>query len=169
VIRGVQVRLGYVDSTGAETGRTVHPLGIVAKGPLWYLVCGTEAGRRTFRIDRVSSADPTGDPVHRPGGFDLAESWREIADEVDRRRTPLEIQANCTVSGMARLRMVLGDRLEVGGSTTDGRIEVVIRGYNEYALAGELAGLVEWLEVTGPAGVRDRLASIGAALVERYG
>lgn len=169
VIRGVQVRLGYVDGNGAETGRTVHPLGIVAKGPSWYLVCNADTGWRTFRIDRVSSVDPTGDPVHRPDDFDLAESWREIADEVDRRRTPLEIQATCTPDGMARLRMVLGDRLEVGGSTTDGRIEVVIRGYNEYALAGELAGLVEWLEVTGPAGVRDRLALIGNALVERYG
>lgn len=169
VIRGVQVRLGYVDSNGAETERTVHPLGIVAKGPSWYLVCNTETGRRTFRIDRVSSADPTGDPVHRPDDFDLAASWREIADEVDRRRTPLEIQATCTPDGIARLRMVLGDRLEVGGATTDGRIEVVIRGYNEYALAGELAGLVEWLEVTGPTGVRDHLASIGNALVERYG
>jgi predicted DNA-binding transcriptional regulator YafY len=30
VIRGVQVRLGYVDSTGAESERIVHPLGIVA-------------------------------------------------------------------------------------------------------------------------------------------
>lgn len=169
VIRGVQVRLGYVDGNGAETGRTVHPLGIVAKGPWWYLVCHTDAGRRTFRVDRVSSADPTGDPVRRPDDFDLAESWREIADEVERRRTPLEVQAACTPDGMARLRMVLGDRLEVGGSTTDGRVEVVIRGYNEYALAGELAGLVEWLEVTGPAGVRDHLASIGRALVERYG
>ena len=169
VIRGVQVRLGYVDSNGAETERTIHPLGIVAKGPSWYLVCNTDAGRRTFRIDRVSSADPTGDPAHRPEDFDLARSWREIADEVDRRRTPLEIQATCTPDGIARLRMVLGDRLEVGGSTTDGRIEVVIRGYNEYALAGELAGLVEWLEVTGPTGVRDHLASIGYALVERYG
>ncbi len=169
VIRRVQVRLGYVDGNGAETERTVHPLGIVAKGPSWYLVCNTEAGRRTFRIDRVSSADPTGDPVHRPDDFDLAASWREIADEVDRRRTPLEIQAICAPDGLARLRMVLRDRLEVGGSTTDGRIEVVIRGYNEYALAGELAGLVEWLEVTGPAGVRDYLASIGTALVERYG
>lgn len=169
VIRGVQVRLGYVDSRGLETGRTVHPLGIVAKGPSWYLVAGTEAGRRTFRIDRVTSADPTGDPVHRPEDFDLAESWREIADEVDRRRTPLEIQAVCAPHGMYLLRMMLGDRLEVGGSTTGGRIEVVIRGYNEYALAGELAGLVEWLEVTGPAGVRDHLASIGGALVERYG
>ncbi|WP_434448516.1 helix-turn-helix transcriptional regulator [Lentzea sp. E54] len=169
VIRGVQVRLGYVDGNGTETRRTTHPLGIVAKGPWWYLVCNTDTGRRTFRIDRVSSADPTGDPVHRPGDFDLAESWREIADEVERRRTPLETQATCTPDGIARLRMVLGDRLEVGGSTTDGRIEVVIRGYNEYALAGELAGLVEWLEVTGPTGVRDHLASIGTALVERYG
>ncbi|MFI6574472.1 helix-turn-helix transcriptional regulator [Nocardiopsis sp. NPDC050513] len=169
VIRGVQVRLGYVDSQGTETDRTVHPLGIVAKGPSWYLVCDTGAGRRTFRIDRVSSADPTGDPVHRPADFDLAESWREIADEVDRRRTPLEIQAVCAPHGMGLLRMVLGDRLQVGGSTADGRIDVVIRGHNEYALAGELAGLVEWLEVTGPAGVRDHLAWIGDALVERYG
>jgi predicted DNA-binding transcriptional regulator YafY len=169
VIRGVQVRLGYVDGKGAETERTVHPLGIVAKGPSWYLVGDTAAGQRTFRIDRVSSAGPTGDPVHRPENFDLAESWRDIADEVDRRRTPLEIQAVCTPDGIGKLRMGLGDRLEVGGSTADGRIEVVIRGHNEYALAGELAGLIEWLEVTGPPGVRDQLASIGNALAERYG
>src|SRR3954468_16401975 len=62
VIRGVQVRLGYVDREGTETERTVHPLGVVAKGPWWYLVSTTEAGRRTFRIDRVSSVDPTDEP-----------------------------------------------------------------------------------------------------------
>ncbi|MEV4071890.1 helix-turn-helix transcriptional regulator [Nonomuraea fuscirosea] len=169
VIRGVQVRLGYVDREGAETERTVHPLGIVAKGPTWYLVTHTDAGPRTFRIDRVSSVEPTGDPVHRPDGFNLAESWREIADRVDRMRTPLEARAVCTPEGVGKLRMSLGDRLEVGGSTIDGRIEVVIRGYNEYALAGELAGLVEWLEVTGPPGVRDHLTLIGNALIERYG
>jgi predicted DNA-binding transcriptional regulator YafY len=100
VIRGVQVRLGYVDRAGAGTERTVHPLGIVAKGPSWYLVATTGAGRRTFRIDRVSSADPTGDPVERPRDFDLARSWREIADEIDRRRTPLEIRALCAPTAM---------------------------------------------------------------------
>ncbi|MFI6391978.1 helix-turn-helix transcriptional regulator [Nonomuraea sp. NPDC050540] len=169
VIRGVQVRLGYVDREGAESGRTVHPLGIVAKGPSWYLVSHTEAGRRTFRIDRVSSAEPTDDPVRRPEDFDLAESWREIADEVDRKRTPFEIQALCAPQGIGPLRIGFGGRLEVGGSTTDGRVEVVIRGHDEYTLAGELSGLIEWLEVTGPASVRDHLASIGNALVERYG
>lgn len=169
VIRGVQVRLGYVDRNGTETDRTVHPLGIVAKGPSWYLVAGTVAGRRTFRIDRVSAADPTADPVRRPEDFDLAASWREIAGEIDRKRTPLEIQAVCVPHGIGLLRMALGDRLDVGGSTTDGRIEVVIRGPNEYMLAGELAGLIEWVEVTGPPGVRDHLAAIGRALAERYG
>ncbi len=74
----------------------------------------------------------------------------------------------CSPDGIGKLRLTAGDRLEVGGATADGRIEVVIRGYNEYALAGELAGLIEWLEVTDPPGVRDRLASIGHALVDRY-
>ncbi|MFG2825436.1 helix-turn-helix transcriptional regulator [Kitasatospora sp. NPDC048365] len=169
VIRGVQVRLGYVDSRGADTRRTVHPLGIVAKGPAWYLVSDTGTGRRVFRIDRVSSADPTDDPVHRPEDFDLARSWSEIADEVDRRRTPLEIQAVCPPHGIGVLRMALGGRLDVGGPTTDGRVEVVIRGHSEAMLAGELSGLVEWVEVTGPPGVRDELASLGRTLVERYG
>jgi predicted DNA-binding transcriptional regulator YafY len=169
VIRGVQVRLGYVDRNRSESERTVHPLGIVAKGPTWYLVSHTDAGRRTFRIDRVSSVGLTDDRVQRPEGFDLAESWREIADEVDRKRTPLEAQAVCAPGGIGLLRMAFGGRLEVGGSTPDGRIEIVIRGHNEHILAGELAGLVEWLEVTGPQGVRDHLASIGGELVARYG
>ncbi|MGY4645651.1 helix-turn-helix transcriptional regulator [Cellulomonas sp. URHB0016] len=169
VIRGVQVRLGYVDRTGVETERTVHPLGIVAKGPSWYLVSHTDAGRRSFRIDRVSSVDLTDDPAQRPEDFDLAESWHEIADEVDRRRTPLEVQAVCAPHGIGVLRMAFGDRLEVGGATADGRIELVIRGQDEYVMAGELSGLVEWVEVTGPPAVRGRLASIGGALVERYG
>jgi predicted DNA-binding transcriptional regulator YafY len=169
VIRGVQVRLGYVDREGTETERTVHPLGIVAKRPSWYLVSDTETGRRTFRIDRVSSVEPTADPVHRPGDFDLAESWRAIADELDRKRTPLEVRAVCAPHGIDILRMGFGGRLKVGGSTADGRIEVVIRGNDEYILAGELAGLAEWIEVTGPPGVQDHLASIGNALVERYG
>lgn len=124
---------------------------------------------RTFRIDRVSSVELTDDPAQRPEGFDLAETWREMADEVDRKRTPRETRAVCASDGIGLLRMILGCRLEVGGSTPDGRIEIVIRGHNEYALAGELAGLIEWLEVTGPQGVRDHLASMGGALVARSG
>ena len=168
VIRGVRVRLGYVGLEGAVTERLVDPLGIVAKGPRWYLVSQTEQGRRTFRIDRVSSVEPTDETVLRPDGFDLAGAWREIADEVERRRAPLEARGVCTPDGVGKLRLAVGDRLEIGGTTDDDRLEVVVRGHNEYALAGELAGFVEWLEVTGPPQVCDRLASIGRSLVSRY-
>ena len=65
-------------------------------------------------------------------------------------------------------RFGFGGRLEVGGPTPDGRVEVVLRGRDEQMLAGELAGLVEWVEVTGPPGVRDHLAAIGRTLAERY-
>lgn len=168
VIRGVQARLGYVDRDGTESERVVHPLGVVAKGPTWYLVADTDRGRRTFRVDRVSSVEPTTDPVERPDGFDLAEAWRDIADEIDRRRMPVQAQGLCAADGIGVLRLTLGDRLHVGGPTADGRVEVVIHGPTDYALAGEIAGLVEWLEITGPPAIRDYLTTIGAGLVERY-
>ncbi|ORV90125.1 helix-turn-helix transcriptional regulator [Mycolicibacterium iranicum] len=168
VIRGVQIRIGYVDRDGSETKRAVHPLGIVAKRPTWYLISDTTAGRRTFRVDRVTAVELTNDPVQRPEGFDLAESWREIADEVDRKRTPIEAQGFCAADGLGLLRRAFGGRVEVGASAPDGRIEIVIRGRDECTLAGELAWLTNCLEVTGPQGVRDHLASIGTALVARY-
>lgn len=168
VVRGVQVRLRYVDRAGAETVRAVHPLGLVAKGPSWYLVARADAGRRTFRVDRVSSVDPTDDPVDRPADFDLAASWREIADEVDRRRTPLEARVLCSPDGVGVLRIAFAGRIEVGGATPDGRVEVVVRGQDATVLAGELAALVAWVEVTGPPEVREHLASLGEVLVERY-
>ncbi|WP_244302985.1 helix-turn-helix transcriptional regulator [Leucobacter coleopterorum] len=169
VIRGVQARLGYVDNAGNETGRIVHPLGIVAKGPSWYLVTHTDAGRRTFRIDRVSSVTVTDEPVQRPENFHLAESWREIATEADRRRTPVEVHAICEPEGLVYLQTAVGDNLEIGAASSDGRVAVVIRGPSEYGIAGHLAGLVEWLEITAPQSVRDHLARIGTALTERYG
>ena len=89
VVAGQQVALGYVARDRAATTRVVHPLGLASKGSSWYLVASTADGLRTFRVDRITSVEPTGDPVVRPDGFDLAEAWRLIADEVDQRRTPL--------------------------------------------------------------------------------
>jgi predicted DNA-binding transcriptional regulator YafY len=168
VVRGVQVRLGYVDAAGAASERTVHPLGVVAQGASWYLVGDTAAGRRTFRVDRVSVVEPTDDPVRRPDDFDLAAAWRAVADEVDRSRTPLAVRVLCTPDGLDVLRIGFGGRLDVGAATADGRVEVAIRGRDERTVAGELAGLVEWVEVVDPPGVREHLAATGAALVARY-
>lgn len=169
VVRGVRVRLGYVDSTGATSTRTVDPWGVVTKGTAWYLVGGTAAGRRTFRVDRVTAVEPTDERVDRPAGFDLADAWREITADLRVRRSPLEARALCTAPGVPVLRRAFGDRVAVGGTAADGRVEIVVRGRDAGVLAGELAGLGAWVEVTGPPEVRAQLRATGEALVARYG
>src|SRR5687768_4942763 len=69
VIEGVQVRLGYADRAGRESERIVHPLGLVEKDAVWYLIANTEAGLRTFRVWRVRSVTLTREPLVRPEGF----------------------------------------------------------------------------------------------------
>src|SRR5438445_513006 len=88
VVEGEQVTLGYVARNREPSTRVVHPLGLAAKGSTWYLVADTDAGLRTFRIDRMRSVDGTGEPVIRPDGFDLGQAWQLIADEIEQRRTP---------------------------------------------------------------------------------
>lgn len=168
VIRGVQAQLGYVDSAGNETERNVHPLGLVSKGAHWYLVAHTETGRRTFRLDRVTAVLPKNDPARRDVDFDLTQSWRDLTDEAERHRTAVEVHASCAPEGLSYLQTAVGDNLEIGPAAHDGRIPLVIHAPSEYGVAGHLAGLVEWLEITSPHSVRDHLASIGAALTHRY-
>src|SRR4029077_3797219 len=79
VIEGEQVELGYVARDRATSTRVVHPLGLAAKGTIWYLVADTDAGLRTFRVDRVTAAHGTGAPVVRPADFDLTEAWKLIS------------------------------------------------------------------------------------------
>ncbi len=168
VVAAVQVDLGYRARDGAVSERRVHPLGLARKGRVWYLVAGTEAGRRTFRVDRVTAVHPSEEPVDRPDGFDLDEEWTAVVRAMDDMRTPLRVAALADPDLLRVLRMALGNRLVVGDVRPDGRVEVVLRGHGVPALAGEIAGFCDGLEVLDPPELRDRLAGIGRRLVERY-
>ena len=169
VVEGLQVTLGYRARDGAVSTRVVHPLGLAAKGSAWYLVAGTDAGLRTFRVDRVSSVEPTGDPVVRPEGFELAEAWRMITDEVDRRRLPVTAHALARSDAVWICRSVFGDRVKIGPPGDDGRVEVELRGHSARSLAAEVAGLGALVEVLDPPEVREVLAGIAGELAGLYG
>ena len=168
VVDRVQVRLGYADRAGAVTERVVHPLGLVAKGNVWYLVADTEAGRRTFRVWRVRSVDPTDLPAVRPDGFDLAEAWREVVDAMESRRPNVPVRALVDPALVPGLRAHLGPRLTIGEAAADGRVTVLVRAGGVDGAARELAGYAEGLEVVDPPEVRARLQAIGSSLVARY-
>ncbi|MGH2530360.1 MAG: helix-turn-helix transcriptional regulator [Actinomycetota bacterium] len=169
VVDGVQVRLGYAGRDRPESERTVHPLGLVAKGSVWYLVAGTDAGLRTFRVSRVRSVAVTDEPVERPDGFDLEETWKSIMASIDERRAGFRAVAVVDADKVSWVRSVFGTRLSVGDATADGRVEIELRSWSAESITSELAGFGEHIEVLRPAEVRHHLAYLGAELTRRYG
>jgi len=168
VVEGVQVTLGYADREGNVSERVVHPLGLVAKGGVWYLVAGTDRGQRTFRVSRVRSVSPTGDPVERPDDFDLEAAWAGIATEVDQRRAPFRSRATVERATLDYLQWSFGTRIDVlDDDGTSARVAVELRAQSPFILAAELAGLGGAVEVDN-AEVREQLARIGAELTSMY-
>ena len=169
VIDGVQVRITYAGSRGGESTRTVAPLGLIEKGPSWYLIAGTDAGTRTFRLDRIRSAELTQKAVVRPPRFDLAKEWESIVASVEERRRRVRALVRVDGGRLPGLRAQFGDDLTTSVPNDDGWYEVTILGTSAEILANELAGWGRDIEVAKPAAVRRRLAEIGSELFEQYG
>lgn len=169
VIEGVQVRLTYRNSAGAESERLLHPLGVVAKGGVWYLIADTAAGRRTFRVDRICGLVVTNLPAARPDDFDLAEAWQEIAARIDQQRTQAVATVRCGADALDGLRIQFGADLGEPLFVADDEYEVHVRATSGEMLAERLAGWGRSITVLGPDEVRTRLAAIGAELTALYG
>ncbi|NUP27767.1 MAG: WYL domain-containing protein [Nocardia sp.] len=169
VVRRRRVALRYRGRAGTARERVVDPWGLVDKDAIWYLVAGTEHGRRTYRVDRILHAEPTDQEAHRPAGFDLPAVWTEIVAEMEQRRATTA----ATVLISERLLPILRDRqgrhCEVVGPAPGGRVRVTVTAHTPRAIAEQLAGWGADIEVTEPAAVRRELAALGAELVERYG
>lgn len=182
VVRGRKVRVRYVGRSGSAGGsgapdrsdegaptRTVEPWGLADKNEVWYLVAGTPEGRRTFRVDRIRDAQVTDEPASRPQGFDLAQAWAEVVDDMEVRRS----QTWATVLVEPRHAFVLHDQFGRHcvdeGTVADGRARLRVAAPTAGMIAQHLAGWGGGIEVLDPPSVQDELARVGAALVARYG
>jgi predicted DNA-binding transcriptional regulator YafY len=60
--------------------RLIEPLGLVAKGRVWYCVARIEGDYRTYRISRIVYVE-LGENFERPSGFDLEAYWKASSRE----------------------------------------------------------------------------------------
>ncbi|MER5460442.1 WYL domain-containing protein [Streptomyces sp. NPDC002668] len=170
VVEGTQIRLGYARPGRPAGERTVHPLGLASKAGVRYLVAGTAQGLRTFRLSRVISVTPTGDPVVRPDGFDLPTAWRSLASGMEDRMLAATVRARAERGAEPVLQGLFGGRLRIVGSlAADGRLEIEIDGPSPEIVAAQLAGLGARVEVLDPPEARERLAQLAAELTAVYG
>lgn len=170
------MELSYRDRQGNVTERTVHPLGLVSKQDIWYLIAGTDSGQRTFRVWRVQSAQLTDQPTVRPPDFDLRQEWETIAANVAELRGEQIVSALAEPKAISWLHAQFGiDRVTVHPATTTnddddsgGRLQVEITFPTTHTPVVELAGLAAFVEVLEPANLRTELHDLGQQLVTQY-
>jgi predicted DNA-binding transcriptional regulator YafY len=76
-----KLRFVYERAGCEASERISHPLGLVAKGSVWYLVAAVDGSPRTYRVSRIRDARVTDEPCMRPADFDLAAYWQQSAIE----------------------------------------------------------------------------------------
>jgi len=77
------VELKYRDRNGARTARRIDPLGLVSKSGIWYVVARDGSDYRSFRADRIVSADVRSERFERPKDFDLDVYWSQSTQQYE--------------------------------------------------------------------------------------
>ncbi|GHF12521.1 transcriptional regulator [Amycolatopsis deserti] len=167
VIGRRKVRLTYSNAKRERSERLVDPWGLVDKDEVWYLVAGTERGRRTFRVDRIVRAEPTDEPASRPDDFTLAAAWDEVVGEVERRRSRTWATVRIETRFVPVLRGQFGRHCEVVAEEA-AHSRVRLAAPTPLDVARNLAGWGGLIEVLDPEPVRAELARIGAELLAQY-
>jgi predicted DNA-binding transcriptional regulator YafY len=168
VVRRRRVRFSYAGRGRERSVRTVDPWGLVDKDDIWYLVAGTERGRRTFRVDRIADLEATDETFTPPGDFDLAVAWDEVVAEVERRRSLVSATVLVAARFVHVLRDQYGRHCEVLDTLDDGRARVRLAAPTPLMIAQPLAGWGAMIEVEDSPAVRAELARLGAELVARH-
>ncbi|HTT64099.1 MAG TPA: YafY family protein [Bryobacteraceae bacterium] len=164
--RDRQVRFVYSRVLGDPGERTVHPLGLVAKGSTWYLVARVEDEPRTYRVSRIRDPAILEQPAARPAGFDLAAYWERSAAEF-RDKLPryyAAFRASPTVMPQVRYR---GWRLEEETAEGD-LIRVRLRFDAEDEAVQFALSFGSQVEVVEPPELRAKVVAAAQEIVARY-
>lgn len=177
ILDGKRARIRYRDRRGAASQRTIDPLGLVTKNHVWYLVANTSRGRRTFRLNRITSLTVLDAAATRPDDFDLDQAWSEIVDTVEGNYSGQTVRARVPADSpmLPALRWLFGSRLRMLAESSkehaaNETLLVELRAPSTAALAGQLGGFGGLVELVDPSSeLVSELARIGRELVASYG
>jgi predicted DNA-binding transcriptional regulator YafY len=150
--------------------RLVDPLGLVAKGSVWYLLAAVEGQVRTYRVSRVREAEVVEETFERPADFDLAAHWAESSArfKTDLPRYDARFRAHSADVRRLRYAVKFSRVLGVGEPDADGRVEVSMRFQFEEEACEFALGLGPRVEVIEPAELREKTLRRAEAVVALY-
>lgn len=147
--------------------RVAHPLGLIAKGSVWYLVANAGEEPRTYRVSRIADAVVLDARSARPPGFDLAAYWERSAAEF-REKLPRYYATFLASPAVMRWVRYRGWRLEEEVPEGD-RVRVRLRfDVEEEALQFALSFGAE-VELIEPRELRAKVVDGAQAIARLYG
>lgn len=151
--------------------RLLSPLGLVAKGSVWYLVASIDESVRSYRVSRIAHAEILNEPAPIPSDFNLANYW-ERSSTTFKPSVPNYL-ATFWVSPAVLLRLRFAGRFARVNETdeTDARgWKKVHVGFDVEEMACEYAvSFGPNLEVIEPPSLREKVVAMTKATLEFYG
>ena len=165
-----RLRMVYQRGDESVVERVVDPLGLVAKGSVWYLVAGVEGEPRSYRVSRVREASLLEEPCVRPDGFDLVAYWErstaEFTAALPRYLATLRVETGL----LGRLRQ--GERytqLEAEEPPdVDGWARVEMRFEEEHNAVEFILGFGDRIEVVAPEELRSQVIQQAEEILTLY-
>jgi predicted DNA-binding transcriptional regulator YafY len=164
------VRFDYRRADGTTISRTIAPLGLVAKGSIWYVVALCEEDLRTYRLSRIERADLLPDTFARPPDFDLEAYWQASKTSLAARLPQYGVELRVESGTIEALRQNLqwGRIQHVSSPDAEGwqHVSVMFELFS-YALTSVLS-LGDQVEVLHPADLREAVVEAHRRALARY-
>jgi predicted DNA-binding transcriptional regulator YafY len=166
-----KLRITYERGENAEpVERLISPMGLVAKGSVWYLVGAVDGHVRTYRVSRISTVEVLEEEAPIPVDFNLAEYWEQSG--LTLKSSAPKYLASFWVSPSVVLRLSFAGRfarvMEMDETDARGWKKVHV-GFDVEEMACEYAvSFGPNLEVIEPATLREKVIAMTKATLEFY-
>lgn len=148
--------------------RTVDPLGLVARGSVWYLVSREGSRYRTFRVSNLKKAVTAGPIFQRPTEFDLRSYWHQWWKEYERSLPVFMVLLRMSEEVLERVRCFPFARILRASSPKNGRVTVKM----DLETIEWATQIVLWMgagaTVLRPASLRKAVGGAARGIVEQY-
>jgi predicted DNA-binding transcriptional regulator YafY len=160
------IRIAYVRSDGEASDRTIDPLGLVAKGNVWYLVGASGEQFRTFRVSRIRDAEVTDQIFTRPTVFDLASYWESSKNDFVGNFPQVRVIFRADPAGIDALRFT--GRWSQVESIDELTGQVIMQFERTEDAVSTALAISPHIELIEPADLRDEVIARLTAALERY-
>ncbi|NGQ96777.1 WYL domain-containing protein [Brevibacillus sp. SYP-B805] len=165
-----KVAMRYTRSDGSTRERMVSPLGLVAKGTVWYLIAAVDGEIRNYRVNRITRAEVTDESFERPAGFNLAAYWEEssrrFVENLPRYEARVRVDAayfpRLSSPGRFPLIRVLRE------ADDEGWMEVALQFQVEEEACAFIMGAGGRMEILEPAALREKVKRLAAEILQLY-